>query len=89
MTAKTKACTDCGAEFTKSPADSTVRCPDCRARRRAPKTATVKSYAPKHVAHAGRTCTVRFSTGPCGRPAVYAFESSTGEVFAECATHHV
>jgi hypothetical protein len=30
----TRNCRDCGAPFRKSPADSTVRCPDCRAGRR-------------------------------------------------------
>ena len=30
----TKTCRDCGAEFRKSAADTTVRCPDCRAARR-------------------------------------------------------
>lgn len=30
----TKACRECGNAFEKSPADTTVYCPDCRKRRR-------------------------------------------------------
>jgi hypothetical protein len=31
-----KICRDCGAQFKRSPADTTVRCPDCRANRTHP-----------------------------------------------------
>jgi hypothetical protein len=35
------------------------------------------------------TCTVRLAvSGLCGKPAVYTFTSSRGEVFSECAEHH-
>ena len=34
MTSETKRCRSCGAEFKKSRADFTVRCPACRAARR-------------------------------------------------------
>lgn len=50
-----------------------------------------KVTPPKEVSPEGRTCTVRSSTGVCGKPAVYAFVSrysAPGEVFAECAEHH-
>jgi hypothetical protein len=53
-----------------------------------PKTDAVKIKPPKVVPHAGRTCTVRSISGECGKPAVYAFRATTGEVFAECAEHH-
>lgn len=42
----------------------------------------------KAVSPLGLTCTARFAVeGLCGKPAVYAFTSSDGEVFAECAAH--
>lgn len=35
------------------------------------------------------TCTVRTATGGCcGKPAVYTFTGSGGEVFSECADHY-
>lgn len=33
------------------------------------------------------TCTVRFATGLCGKPAVTTFTGRNGEVYAECAEH--
>lgn len=37
-----------------------------------------------------RTCTVVSAVdGLCGKPAVFTFTSSRGEVFSECADHHV
>ena len=34
VTSDYKNCIDCGESFKKSPADATVRCPDCRRARR-------------------------------------------------------
>jgi hypothetical protein len=66
---------------------STVNCPECRAGKGGGK--SPKGYSPKTVSPEGRKCTVRFATGgKCGKPAVYAFKSSTGEIFAECREHH-
>jgi hypothetical protein len=33
------------------------------------------------------TCTVLFSTGPCGRPAVTSFTTAEGKTYWECADH--
>lgn len=35
-----------------------------------------------------KTCTVRHTTGLCGRPAVYTFTTATGETFHECGIHY-
>lgn len=86
MTA-TATCRFCGAEFKASPAGTTVHCPAHRTResRRTERATTAKAT----VAATGRTCTVVVGTPMirCGRPAVFAFEASTGEIFAECAEH--
>jgi hypothetical protein len=37
-----------------------------------------------------RTCTAQLAvTGLCGKPAVFTFTSRNGEVFSECAEHHL
>lgn len=89
-TKHTKHCRHCGREFTASACDYTVHCPEHRTRGSRRAVEIVATVEPKAVAAAGRTCTVRFATtGACGKPAVFAFESSvTGEIFAECAEHH-
>lgn len=81
-----KRCRFCDEPFKRSPSDSTVYCPAHRSRESRRRTRTTSG--PREVSPSGRTCTVRSAFGPCGEPAVYAFVSSTGEVFAECSKHH-
>ena len=84
-----RSCSVCGAAFKKSRNDYTRRCPSCRSAARGSSARSVQPrIAPKVVSSTGRTCTVRTSTGPCGAPAVYAFVSSTGEIFSECDRHY-
>ena len=52
----TKRCRDCEREFKRSPADSTVRCPACRASGRAP-AARAATYAPVACAMCGHVHT--------------------------------
>jgi len=83
-----KQCRNCGKDFKASPNDYTVNCPECRQRKNIKVTRSVP-YSQKEVSPRGKTCTVTTAVGgKCGKPAVYAFESSTGEVFAECKDHH-
>jgi DNA-directed RNA polymerase subunit RPC12/RpoP len=82
-----KKCRVCGKEFESSKQDYTVNCPEHRGKQI--KVTRSTSYSPKEVSAKGRTCTVTSGvSGKCGKPAVYAFESSSGEIFAECREHH-
>lgn len=83
-----KRCVDCGDAFQTSRTGKTVRCQSCRRKRASGGGGGTRAKAPATVATAGRRCTVRTSTGACGKPAVYSFKSSGGEIFSECAQHH-
>ena len=88
---RTKPCKVCGKPFKASPADYTVRCPECRARAR------TRTYGAAPITHtrdrepaAGATCTITVAADGtrCGKPAVTAFASRIdGHVYNECAEH--
>lgn len=82
-------CRHCGATFAASRTGSTVHCPAHRTpASRKPTWHGVVRSTHESVSPVGRTCTVRYATtGACGKPAVHAFVSRGGEVFAECAEH--
>lgn len=93
MTREIKTC-ECGRTFETSRTGKTVRCHECRRarrERRAGRTTTFRVSTSRVVSASGKTCTVVVSAtgGRCGARAVHAFETDRGEVFAECAHHHV
>ena len=53
MSTATRTCRDCGAPFTRSPADVTVRCPSCRSGRR--RAATAPRHARPELCSCGKT----------------------------------